>query len=392
MLSPEHTAIIKMTVPVLQQHGETITRHFYQRLFDEHPEVREYFNKAHQASGKQQRALAGAILAYAAHIDRLEALKDALPLIITKHAALGILPEHYPLVGASLLGAIRDVLGAAATDEIIEAWANAYQQLAEVLIAAEEQVYRENEERTGGWRGVRRFRVARREAESELITSFYLEPEDGGALLSFTPGQYVTVVLDIAGQAMRRTYSLSDSPGLGYYRISVKREPGGVASAHIHDHVHVGDVLELLPPNGSFTLQPGERPIVFVTGGVGITPAISMLNTAAATGRPIHFIHAAKNSLAHAFRTHVEAVAVRHDNVRACFLYDEPLAHDDARLHGRVTEEVLAERLPADRDVDLYFLGPKPFMQAVNRMARSLGIPSNQVRYEFFGPLEALDG
>ncbi len=393
MLSPETTALIKATVPALQQHGEQITRHFYATMLSDYPQLKAYFNQAHQASGTQARALANAVIAYAVHIDRLEALKDALPVIIQKHAALDIRPEHYPIVGACLLRAIKHVLGDAATDAIIDAWAQAYQQLADILIAAEEQVYRDKAARTGGWRGPRQFRVARKQAESAIITSFYFEPVDGGALMTFAPGQYITVLLTINGQPLRRTYSLSDMPGKPYYRISVKREPSGVASNYLHDQINVGDTVELLAPGGEFTLRDEQhdraRPLVLVTGGVGITPTISMLNAAAASGRRIVFIHAAINSDVHAFRQHVEAVAAQHPNVQPYFIYSNPLPHDQSHATGFVTAELLAARLPSS-DVDLYFLGPKPFMRTMYRNAQTLNIPAQQVHYEFFGPLEDL--
>ncbi len=394
MLSPQTIAIIKATVPALQQYGEQITSRFYTIMFGEYPEVKAYFNQTHQAAGTQPRALANAVIAYGTYIDRLEVLKDALPVIIQKHAALDVRPEHYPIVGACLLRAIKDVLGAAATDDIINAWAEAYQQLADILIAAEEQVYSDNAARTGGWRGPRLFRVARKQAESGVITSFYLEPVDGGALMDFQPGQYITVLMNIDGQALRRSYSLSDVPGKPYYRISVKREPNGVASNYLHERVEVGATLELLAPCGEFVLHGEQhetaRPLVLVTGGVGITPAISMLNAAAKTGRRIEFIHAALNSDAHAFREHVEQIAAQHPNVQPYFIYNEALAGDKPHATGFVTPELLAARLPADRDVDLYFLGPKPFMRSIYQTAQQLNIPAAQIRYEFFGPLEDL--
>lgn len=391
MLSAQTIAIVKATVPVLQQHGEAITSHFYKKMFTEYPQVKAYFNEAHQGAGTQARALAGAVLAYAANIDRLEALAGALPLIVQKHAALDIRPEHYPIVGTCLLGAIRDVLGEAATDDIINAWAEAYQQLADILIAAEEAVYTHNAAQPGGWRGPRAFRVARKRPESAVITSFYLEPVDGGELMTFQPGQYTTVLLTVNGQPLRRNYSLSDAPGTGYYRISVKREPNGVASNYLHDQVREGDVLELMAPCGEFVLEESTRPLVLVSGGVGITPTLAMLNAAASSGRPIEFIHAALNSDAHAFRDHVDELAQRFPNVRPFYLYNEPLPQDEPHAQGLINSELLGERLPQDRDVDLYFLGPKPFMQTVYRIARELGVPEGQTRFEFFGPKEALE-
>ena len=392
MLSAQTIALVKATVPALQQHGEAITRHFYGVMFAQHPEVKAFFNEAHQAHGTQARALAGAVLAYAAHIDRLEEIAGALPRIVQKHAALGVLPEHYPIVGRCLLQAIQEVLGAAATPEIVGAWAEAYGALAELLIAAEEQVYAANALRPGGWRGTRRFRVARREHESELITSFYLEPVDGGPLLAFAPGQYLTLVLEVDGEPVRRNYSLSDAPDKPWYRISVKREPGGRVSNWLHQHAAVGTELHAQAPCGDFVLQPSEssKPLVLVTGGVGITPAMSMLEAAAPTGRPIRFIHAARHGGVHAFRARVDAIAATHPNVVPLYVYDEPRRGDTPHATGRVTRELLAQALPANRDVDLYFLGPKPFMQSVYASGVALGVPQPQLRWEFFGPLEAL--
>ena len=392
MLSEQTIALVKATVPALQQHGEAITRHFYRLLFSQHPEVKAFFNEAHQAQGTQARALAGAVLAYAAHIDRLHEIAPALPRIIQKHAALGVLPEHYPIVGGVLLQAVREVLGEAATDEIIAAWGEAYQALAELLIAAEEEVYQANERQAGGWRGTRPFRVARRERESELITSFYLEPVDGGALPAFVPGQYLTLVLDVDGETMRRNYSLSDAPGKPWLRISVKREAGGRVSSWLHERAPVGSELLVQAPCGEFVLQEarGERPLVLVTGGVGITPAMSMLEAAAPTGRPIRFIHAARHGGVHAFRARVDAIAAAHPNVKPLYVYDQPRPEDRPHAVGLVTKELLARELPADGDVDLYFLGPKPFMKSVYADGLALGVPEPQLRYEFFGPLEEL--
>lgn len=390
--SPQTIALIQATVPLLKQQGEAITKHFYALMFRDHPEVKGFFNDAHQAEGTQARALAGAVLAYATHIDQLEVLAPALPRIVQKHAALGVLPEHYPIVGACLLKAIREVLGEVANDEILAAWAEAYGALAQLLIDSEEQVYAANAARDGGWRGTRALRLARKEVESELITSFYLEPVDGQPLLAFTPGQYLTLVLEIGGQPLRRNYSLSDAPGKPWYRISVKREAGGHASNWLHDHLHVGMQVQAQAPCGDFLLDTeAQRPLVLVTGGVGITPAMSMLEASAAGGRSIHFIHAAKHGGIHAFRERVESLAAAHANVQHFYVYDEPREADNPHAVGFVTEQLLAEQLPLDRDVDLYFLGPKPFMQSVYASGRALGIPQAQLRYEFFGPLEALE-
>ncbi|ALP65119.1 NO-inducible flavohemoprotein [Paraburkholderia caribensis] len=393
MLSAEHRAIVKATVPLLESGGEALTTHFYKTMLSEYPSVRPLFNQAHQQSGDQPRALANAVLMYARHIDQLEQLGGLVSQIINKHVALNILPEHYPIVGACLLRAIREVLGAEiATDAVIEAWGAAYQQLADLLIGLEEQVYVEKETATGGWRGTRPFVVARKVKESDEITSFYLRPADGGALLEFHPGQYIGLKLIVDGEEIRRNYSLSAAANGREYRISVKREPNGKASNYLHDSVNEGATLDLLTPSGDFTLEHSDKPLVLISGGVGITPTLAMLNAALQTSRPIHFIHAARHGGVHAFRDHIDELAARHPQLKRFYVYEKPRQHDEAHhAEGYIDEARLIEWLPSTRDVDVYFLGPKSFMKAVKRHLKAIGVPEKQSRFEFFGPASSLD-
>ena len=392
MLSAQQREIIKATVPLLETGGETLTKHFYKIMLGEYPEVRPLFNQAHQASGDQPRALANSVLMYAKHIDRLEALGPLVGQIVNKHVSLQVLPEHYPIVGACLLRAIREVLGAEiATDAVLEAWGAAYQQLADLLIGAEEGAYAANEAAPGGWRGVREFRVARKTVESEEITSFYLVPVDGGAVPAFIPGQYLGLRFVIDGEEMRRNYSLSAAGNGRELRISVKREAGGKVSNYLHDQVRAGDVLEVFPPAGDFVLRESDKPLALITAGVGITPALAMLEQALASGREIRFIHCARHGGVHAFRDWLDEQAGRHPQLQRFYCYSEPRADDRADAEGFIRPELLADWLPAERDLDAYFLGPKPFMAQVKKQLRELGIPEAQCHYEFFGPAAALE-
>lgn len=392
MLNAEHRAVIKATVPLLESGGEALTTHFYKMMLSEYPEVRPLFNQAHQASGDQPRALANGVLMYAKHIDRLDALGALVGQIINKHVALQILPEHYPIVGRCLLRAIEEVLGSEiATPAVLEAWAAAYGQLAEILIGAEEQLYQAKEQAEGGWRGGRAFRLVRREQESAEIVSFYFEPVDGAAVLKAEPGQYIGVQLFIEGRELRRNYSLSSLSDGRRYRISVKREEGGVVSNYLHDHLQVGNTVTLFPPAGDFTLQASDKPLVLISGGVGITPTLAMLEAALQTQRPIRFIHCARNGAVHAFREWVDELAERHPQLQRFYCYDE---HDGSRsvdAVGLLSEDLLAEWLPRERDMDVYFLGPKGFMAAIRRSLNHLGVPPTQSHFEFFGPAAALE-
>ena len=402
MLDERTIAIVKSTAPVLAENGEVLTRHFYKRMFTHNPEVAPYFNQANQ-TGKQQRALAGAIVAYAANIDNLEVLGGAVELIAQKHASLMIKPEHYPIVGENLLASIREVLGEAATDDIINAWAAAYGFLAGILIGRERQIYEENAKKPGGWEGFKLLRVSRKEKESSNITSFYLVAEDGSPLPAFKPGQYITVrVKTPDGQTTMRNYSLSDMPGQPHFRISVKREmppeantPQGYVSNLLHDAVEPGHTLEIAPPCGEFFLdvtEKHERPLVLLAAGVGITPIMSILLSAleAFPKREILFVHAVLNEDVQPFRKTVDELARQHANLRAYYRYSEGGSLSDNASVGFVTAEYL-EGLLSSRDADYYFCGPQPFMVSIYHELLKWGIPASQVHFEFFGPRQELE-
>ncbi len=137
-MTEETKAIIKSTAPVLKEHGEAITQEMYKIMFNNHPEIQGLFK---DQAPDQHKKLANAVYAYAANIDQLDKLGKGIETMVNAHVKTNVQPEHYPIVGASLLQAIKNVLGDAATDEIINAWAEAYQFLAEVLIAKEKEAY-----------------------------------------------------------------------------------------------------------------------------------------------------------------------------------------------------------------------------------------------------------
>ncbi|MFS1513702.1 NO-inducible flavohemoprotein [Chengkuizengella sp. SCS-71B] len=392
--------IIKSTVPVLQEHGEEITSHFYKIMFSNHPELLNIFNHANQKQGRQQKALAGSVLAAAANIDNLEAILPIVKTIGHKHRSLGIKPEQYPIVGKHLLLAIKEVLGDAATDEILSAWEEAYGVIADVFISIEHQMYQDAKQLNGGWKDFRKFEVYKKVEESKVITSFYLRSEDGKSISSFQPGQYISVKMNIEGRENThiRQYSLSDSSDKNYYRISVKRElgvenkPDGLVSNYLHDHVNEGDIVEISAPAGDFVLNSEhDFPIVLISGGVGLTPMISMLNTLIEKEpkRPVYFIHAAINSEFHAFRDHVQQLAAKHDQLKSLVCYQAPTEQDKQsngfEKEGFIEMEWLKNILPSHQ-ADFYFCGPVPFMKVIYKGLNKWGVDLQHIHYEFFGP------
>ncbi|MBP2240044.1 nitric oxide dioxygenase [Cytobacillus eiseniae] len=399
MLDQKTIDIIKSTVPVLEQHGESITKKFYELMFNNHPELLNIFNHANQKQGRQQKALAGTVYAAAKYIDQLEMIIPVVTQIAHKHRSLGIKPEHYPIVGEHLLLAIKEVLKDAATEEIVDAWGKAYGVIAEAFINVENDLYENAESKEGGWKDFRSFKVANIIQESEVIKSFYFKPADGGKITDHIPGQYISLKLtNIPGEEYThiRQYSLSTSANNDYYRISVKREdandnkPAGIVSTYLHSQVKIGDLIEISVPAGEFVLEDNsDKPILLLSGGVGITPMLSMLNHLANKDQKTVFIHAAINGNVHAFIDEVKQIEKNNEQITSYFCYEKPTASDkEAKVYqkeGYITADWLKD-IKVNKESIIYMCGPVVFMQAMYTALIEAGFNKDQIRYEFFGP------
>lgn len=407
-LRPDQIQLVKATVPVLAEHGKTITDVFYENLLGENPALSNIFNIPNQRNGHQSRALSGALYAYAAHIDDLGALSSAVELICNKHASLYVQPEHYKVVGKYLFEAMGQVLGDALTPEIKDAWHAAYWQLADLMIAREGQLYRGSE----GWTDWREFKISDKVKESEEITSFYLAPVDGKPLPPFRPGQYISVQAFVPelNCTQPRQYSLSDKPSPDYYRISVKKEPGlstadapaypGYVSNLLHDTFNKGDRLKVSHPCGDFFLSAMEdsasQPVVLLSAGVGLTPLTAMLNTltskSASKGRKLHFIHGARTSGVRAFREHITTLSKEYPNLEATFFTSLPSEVEKQGIDYHFASRVDLSKLDAKKDLFLdnpdteYFVcGPASFMTDIEAGLKAQGVKPSHIKMELFG-------
>ena len=251
------------------------------------------------------------------------------------------------------------------------------------------------------WQGFRPFIVSQKVPESQSMTSFYLMPEDREPLPPYMPGQFLTFKLNIPGisRPVIRTYTLSDCPcHTEYYRITVKREPQPEdpeiisGSNYFHDMVEAGTRLQVAASRGDFFLDPKEEtPVVLLSGGVGMTPMISMLNAIVDSGnkRPVWFVHGTRNGLHHAMSEHMRQIVSEHDNITVHIRYSRPRPEDiqgrDYDSIGHVTVNLLKELLP-DNDMDFYLCGPPPFMHSLIKGLWEWDVPEHRIRFEVFGP------
>lgn len=377
MLDQQTKDIIKATIPVLEQHGTTITQTFYKNMFAAHPELLNVFNKTNQKQGRQPMALASTVLAAAKHIDNLA---DILPHVVQighKHRALEIKAEHYPIVGENLLKAIKEVLGDAATPEIIDAWAKAYGVIADVFIKVEQEMYD-----AAAWEGFKPFKVVAKRPVSDSVVEFTVQADF--PLPKIAAGQYLTVRVQPEGEEnlALRHYSFCSVDTANGLKFAVKREGSGerkgLVSHYLHDNVKVGDTLEFTAPAGDFLLEQNDKPLVLISGGVGVTPVLSMLEQQVKTNpaRPILWVHSCFNAQNHAFHAEAEALLAQAQNAKSIVVYTENSPRIDA--------EFVKQNVPQGADV--YLCGSIGFMESVLESLKANGYAEGAIHFEPFGP------
>ena len=395
-MSKKDITLAQSLVPTLKEHGKAITTIFYATMFRDHPELLHLFNHQNQREGLQQEALALAVYEAVAHLDHLETILPVMKHIAHKHCSLGVQPEHYPIVGEYLTLALQQVLGEQATPEVLSIWKRAYQVIADAFIELEQEIYHQGAQQPGGWTGFRRFVVKRKVPEGEGLISLSLEPEDGGTLPVYKPGQYVCVRARIGKFDHLRQYSLTQSPGKNFFRIGIKREGQegghvGTVSRYLHEQISQGDSLELSRPNGVFTLdQRSRRTVVLLGAGIGITPLLSMLWTLheQQPGRSVVLGYAVRSGRYHAFADEIAQLASDNAQISATIFYEQPSAKDvQARRFdraGRMDATWLQEHVPPDAEI--YLCGPRGFMQGILAILLKQGQKAEQIHYEIFGP------
>ena len=254
-----------------------------------------------------------------------------------------------------------------------------------------------NEEQAPAWPGFRQMRVANINKESDSVTSFILEPIDGQHLPVFQAGQFVVLrlLVDPGKSPVLRSYSLSDLPAADHFRISVKSELNGIGSSFLCNRAREGDLLDVSAPRGSFTLRPGQNPVVLLSAGVGATPVMSMLHALAAerSQREIWWIYGARNRVDHPFAEESRSLLKQLSRGRGYIVYSRPAANDqvgaDFDAPGHI-DTALLEKIGVSQGSDFYLCGPSSFLQNMRDGLRNWGVLAGNVHTEIFGSLEAI--
>ena len=397
-MNPHQKELIKATVPILRSSGEDLTNYFYARMFTHHPELRNMFNMGNQSNGRQKSALANAVLAYAENIENPSVLIGVLKGIGTKHRSLNIQPDQYKIVGTQLIASIAEVVGEGATPEILEAWTTAFYQLAQIMIDLEKEMYTENAAKPGSWNGWRKFVIKKIVEESSEIKSFYLYPEDGKEITDFHSGQFISVQVFVPelGLLQPRQYSLSSAFNPEYYRISVKREtgidsnPSGMVSNTMHSKSE-GDVISISAPAGLFHLEKDSTdPLVLISGGVGFTPMLSMLETNLndIRNKKTVWIHGCRNESVHAFKEQIATLQNDTEWLETFTFYDTVEVQDaasDQIIRGRVDLQKCKDSILLE-GAKFYICGPEMFIKAQYQALLNLNVNQDNIFYEEFGP------
>ncbi|NEU05992.1 MULTISPECIES: FAD-binding oxidoreductase [Clostridium] len=243
------------------------------------------------------------------------------------------------------------------------------------------------------WNGFKEFIVVKKIRENNDVISFYFKPKDKSKLLKHKPGQFFTIKLNSKDEKYKdeiRTYSLSMMPNEEFYRISVKKVPSGLISNYLHDKVEVGDIIYGMVPMGLFTINENnkEKPLILISGGIGITPLISMLYEEVEKRKEIFFVQAIQNSDVETFKDEMKEIMKNRDNVRNIVFYSNPKDDDslgkDYDFKGRVDYSWIKNNLPLNGD--FYFCGPPPFMKGIYKALKELGVKEEYINFEFFGP------
>ncbi|MCD8917914.1 globin domain-containing protein [Staphylococcus gallinarum] len=375
MLTENEKAIIKETVPVLQEKGTEITSFFYKRMFNQHPELKNMFNQTNQKRGLQSTALAQSVLAAALNIEDLTRILPVVKEIAYKHCALQVPPAGYDIVGENLIAAIEHVLSLENDNPIVQTWTKAYGEIANVFISVEKEIYEQM-----AWSGFKPFELIDIEHVTDNIKLFTIKSTEID-LSQFEPGQYITV--DVESEKLpyraKRHYSIVEG-NVDQLSFAVKRDVTenneGEVSTILHDEFKVGDMINLSAPVGDFTLNNVSKPQLFIGSGIGVTPLVPMFRHVVSSQGTAQFIQNTNDIDQIPFQDKLSEIANNEDNANY-------IIHDKNQ-NGYIDAEYLKQYLTDDTEI--YVCGGTEFLKSIISILKEIGVATERVHFESFIP------
>jgi MOSC domain-containing protein YiiM/ferredoxin-NADP reductase len=245
--------------------------------------------------------------------------------------------------------------------------------------------------------GFRPLVVTAIDQECADVLSLTMQSPDGQPLPAALPGRYVVLRLSrTPGDALLfRSYSLSGAASTERYRISVKIEPNGAAGSYLREHVRVGYALDVSSPRGSFVPQPGERPVVLLSAGIGATPVLAMLYALAAVHatRQVLWLYAARDRQHHPFAAEVRRLMLALAHGRSYVCYSRPASRDkmgeDFDAAGHLSRSIF-DHVGIPQEADIYLCGPTRFMADMKEALAASGVAPERVHVEIFNGSESM--
>jgi nitric oxide dioxygenase len=385
-LTDEQKKLLQANSSIMKDHGKEITTNFYGKMFEEHPEMRNFFNQTNQKTGKQPIALAQTVYYFAQNLDNLDVMVPQMSRISSKHRAIQVKPEHYPIVGKYLIQAIKQYLGDKATPELMAAWQGLYDLIAATFIKQEKELYAKlgNDERDKGFIA---FTVVKKEQiASGPIYSFKLERQDNGKLFDYHPGQYITLRIEKNGVLHHGHYPLVEPFNGHTYTVAAKRgndlDQNSIVSDELIANRIVGSTVLISAPAGSFQLVNDANNHLFISGGIGISYFMAPIDELNQQGK------AASATLIQCVRTegHAAFAAKLHKILPKeqylILTQEEPITK--AHIEGKLKP-----------DTHVYVAGSEVFLSMAESALAGFALPKSQLHVRSIEPtlrlLKALD-
>ncbi|CAF2822771.1 unnamed protein product [Rotaria sp. Silwood2] len=376
-LTDEQKKLVQANASVMKEHGTEITTKFYATMFNEHPEMRNFFNQTNQKTGKQPMALAQTVYYFVEHLDNLDVMIPQMARISSKHRAITVKPEHYPIVGKYLLQAIKEHMGDKATPELMAAWQGVYDLIASTFMKLEKELY----DKVGGDernKGFIPFTVIKKEPiASGPIYVLTMERQDGGKLFHYNSGQYVTLRVEKDGVLHHGHYPLIDPFNGNTYTVAFKQgndlDQNSIVSEEIIRNSVVGSKILFSAPAGSFSLVKDAKHHLFVSGGIGVTSFMAMIQELDQQGK------AASASLIQCVRTEEHAAfagklhRILSQDQYVILTQKEPISK--AHLEGKLKS-----------DTHVYVAGSETFLSMAEKALEGSNHPKAQIHWRSIEP------